>query len=334
MSTHWIPTLAVAMSCALPAAAALAGAHDINCKKAVAGSTEALVCQDPGLSALDRVIGRVFAAASRKAVNEHPPVLKAEQRGWIKRRNDCWKSDDRRSCVEQAYRLRIVELQVRYRLVPAVAEARYVCDDSPGSELLVTFFQTDPASLIAERGDSNSLMYQQISASGTRYQGRNESFWEHQGEARVTWGFEAPEMHCKKTAAINTSANLQGSAWQLRAIQSMDDAQGTTQISEPQRYTIRFNAGGRLALRLDCNRGMGTWQSTPAADRSGSLELGPVAGTRALCGPASLDQKLLRDLPYVRSYVLKGGRLFMSLMADGGIYEWEEIRQEVRQDTR
>ena len=78
MSTHWIPTLAVAMSCALPAAAALAGAHDINCKKAVAGSTEALVCQDPGLSALDRVIGRVFAAASRKAVNEHPPVLKAE----------------------------------------------------------------------------------------------------------------------------------------------------------------------------------------------------------------------------------------------------------------
>ena len=75
-------------------------------------------------------------------------------------------------------------------------------------------------------------------------------------------------------------------------------------------------------------------QATPAADRSGSLELGPVAGTRALCGPASLDQKLLRDLPYVRSYVLKGGRLFMSLMADGGIYEWEEIRQEVRQDTR
>jgi membrane-bound inhibitor of C-type lysozyme len=42
-------------------------------------------------------------------------------------------------------------------------------------------------------------MYQQPSASGTRYQGRNETFWEHQGEAMITWGFEAPEMHCRHT---------------------------------------------------------------------------------------------------------------------------------------
>jgi len=41
-------------------------------------------------------------------------------------------------------------------------------------------------------------MYQQPSASGTRYQGRNETFWEHQGVTAVTWGYGAPEMHCKK----------------------------------------------------------------------------------------------------------------------------------------
>ena len=99
-----------------------------------------------------------LALDARSLPTAQKKSLIAEQRGWIKGRNDCWKSDDRRSCVEQAYRLRIAELQARYRLVPAVAEARYVCDDSPGSELLVTFFQTDPASLIAERGDSNSLM--------------------------------------------------------------------------------------------------------------------------------------------------------------------------------
>ena len=46
--------------------------------------------------------------------------------------------------------------------------------------------------------DSVSLMYAQPSGSGSRYQGRNESFWEHQGEAVVTWGYEAPEMRCKK----------------------------------------------------------------------------------------------------------------------------------------
>jgi uncharacterized protein len=42
-----------------------------------------LVCAEPELSTLDRKLAEVYAAASRKAVNEHPPMLKAEQRGWI-----------------------------------------------------------------------------------------------------------------------------------------------------------------------------------------------------------------------------------------------------------
>ena len=63
---------------------------------------------------------------------------------------------------------------------------------------MVTFFQTDPPTLIAERGDQVSLMYLQPSASGSKYQGRNESFWEHQNEARVTWGYGSPAMHCQK----------------------------------------------------------------------------------------------------------------------------------------
>jgi len=51
---------------------------------------------------------------------------------------------------------------------------------------------------IDEYGDSVSLMYRQRSASGTRYRGRNESFWEPQGEARITWGHGTPEMQCVK----------------------------------------------------------------------------------------------------------------------------------------
>jgi hypothetical protein len=42
-------------------------------------------------------------------------------------------------------------------------------------------------------------MYRQPLASGTNYRGRNETFREHQGEAKITWGYEAPEMLCKKT---------------------------------------------------------------------------------------------------------------------------------------
>jgi hypothetical protein len=41
-------------------------------------------------------------------------------------------------------------------------------------------------------------MYLQPSGSGTKYQGLNETFWEHQGEASITWGYGTPQMRCKK----------------------------------------------------------------------------------------------------------------------------------------
>jgi uncharacterized protein len=171
-----------------------------DCAKVAAGSIEAMVCSDEELSALDRKLASVYAVAPRTAANEHPPVLKAEQRGWIKGRDDCWKSDDKRSCVRDEYRLRIAELQARYRLVNSRGPFRFVCDGNPANEVVTTFFETDPGTLIAERGDSVSLMYQQPSASGTRYQGRNETFWEHQGVATLTWGYGAPEMRCTRPA--------------------------------------------------------------------------------------------------------------------------------------
>ena len=121
------------------------------------------------------------------------------------------------------------------------------------------------------------------------------------------------------------SSSLAGTAWELHAIQSMDDAQGTTRIAEPQRFTIRFEAGGRASLRLDCNRGMGTWTAAAAGGDSGSLTFGPIAATRALCAPPHLDERVARDLAYVRGYLLKDGKLFLTLTADGGIYEWHPL---------
>ncbi len=168
-----------------------------DCHKVEAGSIESLVCADSGLSTLDRQLALVYAEASKKAVNEHPQVLKAEQRGWIKGRDDCWKSDDKRACVEAEYRRRIAELQARYRLVPSTGPFTFACDAPAGGEVIVTYFRTEPSTMIAERGDSVSLMYVQPSGSGARYQGRNESFWEHQGEAMITWGYGAPEMRCR-----------------------------------------------------------------------------------------------------------------------------------------
>lgn len=307
------------LGCCVGLACAQGPADDCN---KVSGSIELLICEDAELASLDRAMANVYAAALRKATNEHPPVLKAEQRGWTKGRNDCWKSNDRRQCVVELYRLRRVELETRYRLVPVAASAKFVCDGDTRNEVIVNFFQTDPPSLIAERGDSVSLMLRQPAASGTRYQGRNESFWEHQGEAMVVWGYGAPEMRCQKQP--DQAAGLTGKIWELVAIQSMDDAQGTTRISHPEKFTVNFAPDGRANFRIDCNRGNASWKATPSTDSSsGSLEFGPLAATKMMCPPDSHAQKVMRDLVYVRSYLLKDGKLYLSLMADGGIYEWQ-----------
>lgn len=122
--------------------------------------------------------------------------------------------------------------------------------------------------------------------------------------------------------------SLTGTSWKLLALDSMDDAQGTTRPADPSRYTVTFGADGRAAFQLDCNRASGEWKATPATAnaRSGQLIFSALAGTRAMCAPGSLDQRLSGQLPYVRSYLFQDGQLHMSLFADGGILHWAPMQ--------
>jgi para-nitrobenzyl esterase len=114
-----------------------------------------------------------------------------------------------------------------------------------------------------------------------------------------------------------TAAALRGTRWQLVRFQGSD---GTVLTPDDKaKYTIDFEDGGRLAARIDCNRGSGTWQVTG----QNQLSLGPMAMTRAACPPGSLHDQIVRQLGFVRSFLIKGDRLFLSLMADGGSYELE-----------
>ena len=176
-----------------------ATAPSFDCHNVKSGSIEATICDDEVLSVIDRKLAGVYAAALKKAENQRPFLLKAEQRGWIKGRNECWKAADRRGCVRNEYQRRIAELQARFRLVSDSGPVSFICDGNQANEVVVTFFRTDPPTLIAEHGDSVSLMYLQPSGSGSKYQGRNESFWEHQGQASISLGFAASEMKCVRT---------------------------------------------------------------------------------------------------------------------------------------
>lgn len=127
---------------------------------------------------------------------------------------------------------------------------------------------------------------------------------------------------CQNTSS---SGELSGTSWQMVRFQDGDDKVLTPDAKE--KYTIAFDREGGVSLRIDCNRGHGTWKSTEAHQ----LEFGPIALTRAMCPQAALTDRFTKDLSYVRSYVLRGGRLFLSLMADGGVYEFEPVPQKGEQ---
>ena len=117
-------------------------------------------------------------------------------------------------------------------------------------------------------------------------------------------------------------APLAGTSWELVELRSPDDSIGTVRVDDPARYTITFNADGSAALRLDCNRGRGTWRS----ETPGRLEFGAVATTRMMCPPGSLDARLGRELPFVRVYAIQGETLRLELMADGGQQIWRRAQ--------
>jgi heat shock protein HslJ len=120
--------------------------------------------------------------------------------------------------------------------------------------------------------------------------------------------------------------NLATTHWQLIEIQSMDDAIGSRRPEHPRLYTLELGADGRASLRLNCNRAMGSWTAMPAGDgSSGRFRFSPLAMTRALCPPPSLDSELGRKLALVRGYRLVGDRLALSLFADGGILIWQRL---------
>jgi para-nitrobenzyl esterase len=112
-------------------------------------------------------------------------------------------------------------------------------------------------------------------------------------------------------------AGLEGTSWRLVQINMSDG--GTRPAIERSRYTIGFGTAGVLNVRFDCNRGRGSWTSSAP----GNLEFGSLALTRALCPTGSLHDELVRQWPHVRSYLVKDGRLFLVLMADGGTIELE-----------
>jgi len=115
------------------------------------------------------------------------------------------------------------------------------------------------------------------------------------------------------------ASDLEGSVWRLLNITSMDDSVAIPDDSN--NYTLGFDIEDRATIKADCNHGTASWSSESA----GQLVFGPIAATRALCPPESLYQLYLAQFPWVRSYTMSEGHLFLATMADGSIIEFEPL---------
>lgn len=125
--------------------------------------------------------------------------------------------------------------------------------------------------------------------------------------------------HAQTPRANASSDDLGGTSWQLVKFEGSDGI--TLAPNDKAKYTIEFANDGQVNVRIDCNRGWGTWKSTGP----GQLQFGPLAVTRAMCPPTLLSQHIPNDWQDIRSYILKEGHLFLSLTADRGTYEMEPV---------
>ncbi|HSA82087.1 MAG TPA: hypothetical protein VLE23_14820 [Geminicoccaceae bacterium] len=166
--------------CGLLAAALAGGAlaqdePSFDCTRAES-SAEKLVCDDADLAALDRLVAERFAAAVAvtqglgSGAQEAESRLRAYQRGWIKGRDECWKADDLRACVEAEYLRRESQLVAQYMLEEPTGTATWQCGDNPANEVVTFFFATALPSVRIEHGDTVDTGALMPDSSGSDYE--------------------------------------------------------------------------------------------------------------------------------------------------------------------
>jgi len=197
-----LPMILAALAAALAAAPALAAGPSFDCAKAQSGA-ETAICADPELSELDLRLGEAYAGAMAAAKGldsgaaEAAARLRVEQRGWIKGRDECWKSETGlMPCIGDMTRARTAELQAAWSLVEPTATTFWACNGNPADEVVTTFFPTDPGTARIERGDQTEIAVQGRSGSGARYEASfGKLLWIKGKEALLVWP-EGTENHC------------------------------------------------------------------------------------------------------------------------------------------
>lgn len=184
-----LPCSLALLTAFLPVAAGAADGPSFDCARAE-NTAEKLVCSDADLAAVDRRLADRYAAAIAAARrldagrSEALRTLRATEHGWIKGRNECWKNDDPRGCIELSYLRREAELVSQWMLERPTGTTIWACGGNPANEIVTSYFDTEMPSFRRERGDRIDTMVQVRTASGARYEGAFGSYiWMKGNEA-------------------------------------------------------------------------------------------------------------------------------------------------------
>jgi uncharacterized protein len=108
-----ISALVAAMAgCFLFSTQAFAAKPSFKCSKS-SHDIEELICNNDELAELDLSLASLYKTVLKNTPVKAQRRLKAEQSGWVKGRNDCWKADDKVACTRSEYQSRINELKDR-----------------------------------------------------------------------------------------------------------------------------------------------------------------------------------------------------------------------------
>ena len=85
-------------------------------------------------------------------------------------------------------------------------------------------------------------------------------------------------------------------------------------VAIPARYTIDFQAEHRVAVRADCNRGIGPWRLD-----GGRVKIGPLSMSKRICGADSRGREFQVALEATGRWYIRDDALFLELPNDRGM---------------
>lgn len=115
---------------------------------------------------------------------------------------------------------------------------------------------------------------------------------------------------CGQQKEASAESELTGIVWKW---QNLATPVEKIEVDSPNDYTLEFLPEGRLTMKADCNRGSAAYKIDGK-----SIQVGPIASTRAMCPPGSLSDQYLKSIEAAAIYWIEGDTLYLDLKYDSG----------------